>query len=143
MKYNAVIQRKLALLDEHLLRLQENLKDISYETFANSWEKRWMAERALQIMIEIVIDICQRLIAIENAGPVATATGAIEKLMKLGILKSIEPYATMVKFRNLIVYQCEEIDTSPAFVFKIATNKLHDFRPFRNEIDIAAAHDQA
>ena len=126
MKYNAIIQRKLVLLDEHLLHLQENLRDISYETFANSWEKRWMAERALQIMIEIVID---------NAGPVATATGAIEKLVELGILKSIEPYATMVKFRN------EEID--PAFVFEIATNKLHDFSRFRNEIDIAAAHDQA
>ena len=39
----------------------------------------------------------------------------------------------MVRFRNLIVHQYEEVD--PEIVFDIAKNKLESFRQFRDEID--------
>jgi uncharacterized protein YutE (UPF0331/DUF86 family) len=39
----------------------------------------------------------------------------------------------MIKFRNLIVHQYEEID--PEIVFNIAKNQLDSFRTFRDEID--------
>lgn len=133
MKYNGVIQRKFALLDKQFVRLKSHTKDIDFDTFANDWAMRSMAERALQVMVEIVIDIAERIIAIENAGPTATSAEAIDRLVDLNILKSPKPYRDMVKFRNLIVHQYEEID--PAIMYDIIKNKLDNFRQFRDEID--------
>ena len=133
MKYNGVIQRKFALLDKQFVRLKSHTKDIDFDTFANDWVMRSMAERALQVMVGIVIDIAERIIAIENAGPTATSAEAIDLLVDLNILKSPKPYRDMVKFRNLIVHQYEEID--PAIMYDIIKNKLDNFRQFRDEID--------
>jgi uncharacterized protein YutE (UPF0331/DUF86 family) len=133
MKYNGVIQRKFTLLDKHLLELQNHLKDVSFAVFKNDWALRCMAERSLQVMVEIVIDIAERIIAIENAGPAATSAEAIEKLEKLGVIKSAQSYGNMIKFRNILVHQYEEID--PEIVFNIAKNQLDSFRLFRDEID--------
>jgi len=133
MKHNGVIQRKFALLDKYLLQLQSSLKDVGFETFRDDWVQQRMTERALQVMVEIVIDIAERIIAVQNAGPAASATEAIEKLVELGALKSAKPYINMVRFRNLIVHQYEEID--PEILYNFARNQLEDFRQFRNEID--------
>lgn len=133
MKYNGVIQRKFALLDKQLLQLKNHTKDIDFDSFKNDWAMRSMTERALQVMVEIVIDVAERIIAIENAGPIASAAEAIDTLVKLNVLKSTQPYCDMVKFRNLIVHQYEEID--PAIIYDILKNKLENFRQFRNEID--------
>ena len=135
MKYNGVIQRKFSLLDKHLFELRRHLKDVSFGSFKNDYVLRCMTERALQVMVEIVIDIAERIIAAENAGPVATAAEAMDRLVDLGVLKSSQPYVEMVRFRNLIVHQYEEVD--PEIVFSIAANKLDAFWQFRNEIDQA------
>ena len=133
MKYNGVIHRKLALLDRQVREIKKALDEISYTDFAASWEKRSMTERALQVSIEIIIDVADRIIAIEGAGPVASAAEAIENLVSLNIIESDKPYVDMVRFRNLIVHQYEDID--PALLFGLATTRLDDFRKFRNEID--------
>lgn len=137
MKYNGVIQRKLALLDDQVLRLQTHLRDIPRERFVEDWVLRSMAERALQVAVEIVIDIAERIVSIENAGPAATAGEAIQKLVELGILRNMEPYRKMVGFRNLIVHQYEQID--PEFLFTLVTERLGDFRRFRDELDAVNA----
>ena len=133
MRYNGVIQRKLALLDKQVIRLRGSLKNISFDEFSQSWEKRSMTERALQVAVEIMIDITERIIALENAGLVASAAEGIETLVSLGVLQSQNPYVEMVRFRNLIVHQYEEID--PSILYNLATKRLDDFRKFRNEID--------
>lgn len=133
MNYNGVIQRKLALLNQQVQRVEQSMKGVSYTAFSDNWEKRSMAERALQVSIEIVIDVAERIIALEGAGPIATASEAIESLVKLGVLKSVDPYVDMVRFRNFIVHQYEEID--PAVLYDLTTKRLDDFRKFRNEID--------
>ena len=133
MRYNGVIQRKLALLDKQVQRLQASLKGISCEEFSQSWEKRSMTERALQVAVEIIIDVAERIIALDGAGPVATA--AMQSLERLGVLESQNPYVDMVRFRNLIVHQYEEID--PGLLYNLATERLDDFRKFRDEIDRA------
>jgi len=135
MKYNAVVHRKFALLDKYLIQLQKQLKDVNIEAFKSDWALQRMTERVLQVMTEVVIDIAERIIAGKNAGPVATAAEAIEKLVELRVIKSANPYINMVRFRNLIVHQYEEID--PAIIFNIAKNELDFFRQFRDEIDLA------
>jgi len=39
----------------------------------------------------------------------------------------------MVRFRNLIVHEYETVD--PALLYALATERLHDFRRFRDECD--------
>jgi len=133
MKINGVIQKKFALLDKQLMELQKHLAEVKFTDFKDSWVFRSMTERALQVMVEIVIDIAERIISLKDAGPVASSAEAFEKLEQLGIIKSADDYRDMVKFRNLIVHQYEEID--PAIVFDIAKNKIGLFRKFRGEID--------
>ena len=133
MRYNGVIQRKLALLDQQVMRLEESLRDVPFHQFEESWVLRSMAERALQVAAEIIIDIAERILSIENGGPVATATEAVEALVRLRVLTSAQPFANIVRFRNLIVHQYEQID--PAILYDLAKNRLGDFRAFRTEID--------
>ncbi len=133
MKYNGVIQRKFALLDKNFTKLQNRLENVKFIEFKDNWVLHCATERVLQVMVEIVIDVAERIIALNNAGPVSTSAEAIEKLVELKILKSTEPYKTMVKFRNLVVHRYEEIE--PEILFNIAKNKLDDFRLFRDEID--------
>ncbi len=134
MRYNGVIQRKLSLLNTQVLKLEESLKDISLSEFQDSWILRSMAERALQVAAEILIDIAERILALEKSGPAATAAEAMEALVRLGVLKSAQPYINITRFRNLIVHQYEEID--PVILFDLAKNRLGDFRKFRDELDV-------
>ena len=133
MQTNGVIQRKFALLDNYLIRLQQQLNDVDSESFKNAWALQRMAERSLQVMIKVVVDIAERIIALKNAGPVASAAQALEKLVDLTVIKSAQPYTEMIRFRNLIVHQYEEIN--PDIVYHIAKNNLDTFRQFRDEID--------
>ncbi len=135
MKYNGVIQRKLALLDDQIQKLKHHTKGLSFDEFKADWVIRSMSERAIQVCAEIIIDIAERIIAIEHAGPVASAAEAIEKLKVLDIISSAEPYMSMVRFRNLIVHQYEIID--PEILFEMITKHLDDFIGFKDEIDIA------
>lgn len=133
MRYNGVIQRKLALLNTQVLKLEESLKEVSFDEFKESWILRSMAERALQVAAEIIIDVAERILALEKSGPAATAAEAIESLVSLGVLESSQPYVDITRFRNLIVHQYEEID--PVILFDISKKRLDDFRKFRDEID--------
>jgi hypothetical protein len=47
MRYNGVVQRKRALLNTQVLKLEENLRDVSYGEFEQSWLLRSASERAL------------------------------------------------------------------------------------------------
>lgn len=135
--FNAVIQRKLSLLDKQVGNLALHLKDVDPLQFSEDWVLRSMAERALQVAAEIMIDIAERIIAIKGAGPVASAAEAMEKLVQLSVLQSADPYVGIVRFRNLIVHHYAEVD--PKILFDLAKNRLDDFRRFRDEIDRAAA----
>lgn len=104
-QYNAVIQRKLALLDSQVSKLGSHLEHVTCEEFTKDWALRSMAERALQVAVEIMIDIAERIIAIRGAGPVASASEAIKKLVEMKVIKTEEPYTKMVRFRNLIVHE--------------------------------------
>ena len=86
-------------------------------------------------MVEIVIDIADRIIAINNAGPVESSANAIDKLVDLKVLQSSEPYIDMIRFRNFIVHQYESVD--PAILHNIVTTKLNSFREFAKEISMA------
>ena len=133
MLLNGVVQRKLTLLDEYVSRLERYLNGVTLDAFKADDLLQSGTERVLQVAIEIVIDIAERLIALRGAGPVASASEAIDRLVTLGILQSSDPYREMVRFRNRIVHEYETTD--PAILYSIATGHASDFRSFRDEID--------
>ena len=133
MKTNGVIQRKLALLDSQVIKLSSHMRGLSLSDFRDDWASRCVAERALQVAVEICIDVAERIIAMKGAGPVESASAAIARLVDLGVVDSDQPYRDMVRFRNLIVHEYETID--PDMLYMLATERLEDFRRFRNELD--------
>ena len=128
MKYNGVIERKLAILNDQLLHLRRELEGVSYETFSQSWAMQRMAERSLQVMVEVVIDIAERIIALHNAGPTAGAADAIEKLAVLGVIQSAAPYLPMVRFRNFIVHRYEYVSSDILYATATKHGRICSFR---------------
>ena len=133
MKINGVIERKFQILDEYLLGLRKAAEGWTLDSFKADWAAQRLTERALQVMVEITIDVAERIIALKGSGPCSTAAEAIDKLVQLEVLSSAQPYRDMVKFRNFVVHQYEHID--PELLFTLATTKLGDFQKFRSEID--------
>ena len=133
MKYNGVIERKLSLLADQVLKIKRNIPTGSYEEFSQNWLAVSAAERALQVAVEIMIDIAERILALENAGPAAYASDAMRKLELLGVIQSATHYEKMVRFRNLIVHEYEEIDHR--ILYEVITERLEVFNKFRDEVD--------
>ena len=132
MEFNGVIERKLSLLADQVLKIKNYIPTGSYEDFAQNWLAVSAAERALQVAVEIMIDIAERILALENAGPAAYASDAMKKLELLGVIQSADLYEKMVKFRNLIVHEYEEIDHH--ILYEVLTEKLEGFDNFRDEV---------
>ena len=88
---NGVITRKLNLLDENIRKL-ESLGKVTTAQLNENWQMKFAIERNLQITIEIVIDICQRIISLAGDAPVAKSTESIERCVEIGALSKNEPY---------------------------------------------------
>ena len=108
---NGVIAQKLQTLDEVLLELR-SLGQITADQLHADWRTRRAVERDLQVLIEIMIDVCQRLIALAGRAPAVTARDAVERCVQLGALSRYEAYHRMVQFRNFIVHHYERVDTA-------------------------------
>ncbi|NOY74793.1 MAG: hypothetical protein GXP32_03260 [Kiritimatiellaeota bacterium] len=66
-----------------------------------------MCERGLQVMVGIVVGVAERIIAVENAGPVESSAKAIDKLVELKVVSSsaatqraATPYGGMRLFQS-------------------------------------------
>ncbi|MDW7711668.1 MAG: HepT-like ribonuclease domain-containing protein [Deferrisomatales bacterium] len=62
MSANGVILQKLHSLDQVLAELR-SLGPVSRETLESDWRTRRAVERDLQILVEVVVDVCQRLLS--------------------------------------------------------------------------------
>ena len=128
---NNVIQNKLSRIETYLARLEE-IGTASFVAFQEDWRSQMLAERGLQILIEIMIDVAQRLIALNHWGPVSSAAESIRLLVAKKVISSEEPYLKMVKFRNFIVHDYDRVDV--AIVYGLLHHNLDDIRRFRDEI---------
>ena len=128
---NGVIAQKLQKLDEILTELR-SLGTVDATQLKEDWRTQRAIERDLQVLVEVVIDICQRLISLANQSPAATSNDAISRCIQLGILTNNEAYQQMVRFRNFIVHRYDRIDA--AILIDIVNNRLTDFELFRKEV---------
>jgi len=131
MKYNGIIEAKLRILEEKLAEI-ESWNISSYDALQKSSLLQNALERALQVSIEVMIDISERTLAMNHISPLRSAAGNMKKLQELGILSSRPEYEDIVKFRNFIVHRYERIDLE--ILYNILKNKLPLFRHFIEEI---------
>ncbi|XCN72555.1 MAG: DUF86 domain-containing protein [Candidatus Electrothrix aestuarii] len=128
---NGVITRKLEALEETLHEL-ESLGKVTLDTLQSDWLVRRAVERDLQILVEVVIDVCHRLISGAGTAPASSAIEAVRKCVRLGVLSSEEPFRQMVQFRNFIVHHYERVD--PEILVGIMSKHLQEFRLFQKEV---------
>jgi len=131
MTANGVIASKLDVLASYRERLRA-LVPASLDDLNANWERQKAVERILQVMIEILIDVADRLIALQGRPPAATAALSLSRLEEMGIVASAERYHPLVRFRNFIVHRYEDVDLS--IVYGILTRHLDDFQEFEREI---------
>ena len=131
MKYNGVIENKLRLLEQKIEEIRSwditSLEDIKKSSLIRN-----AVERALQVAIEIMIDIAERILALENRKPSMSSAESIAKLEDLGIIKEAEQYIDMIRFRNFIVHRYEYVDVN--ILFTIVKKELPCFEAFVDEI---------
>ena len=128
---NGIIYGKLQTLDKTLVELR-SLGHVTREQLRQDWRTRKAIERNLQILTEIVIDVCQRILTLADQTPATTSAEAVQRCVELKALSSMEPYRKMVQFRNFIVHRYEHIDVE--ILVDIMNNRLTDFEVFRKEI---------
>ena len=124
---NGILISKLQSLEETLNELR-SLGKVNTAQLREDWRTRRAIERDLQIAVEVVIDVCQRIIALHHQTPAATSAQAVERCVQLGVLSGNAAYEKMVQFRNFVVHRYERIDVE--ILVDIVNNRLDDFENF-------------
>lgn len=131
MKYNGIIEAKLRTIEEKLSEI-ESWQIVSYQQLEINSMLRNATERALQVTIEAIIDVCEHILAIEGISAPDTSSNVIKKVIEMGIITNNPEYPDMIRFRNFIVHRYEKIDLE--IIYAIVSKKLPVFRNFIHEI---------
>jgi uncharacterized protein YutE (UPF0331/DUF86 family) len=132
MKYNGVIQRKVERIAENTSKLR-TLLPVSVERLRGDFFLKSGIERTLQVSIEAMIDIANRLTSLANHPAATDSYQSLVGLQELGVIKQADRYRNMIRFRNFIVHRYESID--PENIASILAQHLDDFDRFVQEIE--------
>ncbi len=110
------------------------LKEISKEEFLSNFKNYFTAQRALEISINICIDIGNHIVTLNDKEKPETFTDIMKILAKCEIINDeLETQFTkMVRFRNLLGHFYLEIDNE--VIYNILQNNLGDFNAFKKAI---------
>ncbi len=131
MAINGVVLQKLQTLDQILAELR-SLGKVSTKQLDDEWQTQRAVERDLQLLVEIVIDTCQRLISLAGQTPATTGREAVSRCVQMGVLSDVGAYGKMVQFRNFIVHRYERVDV--VILVDMVNRRLPDFERFRDEV---------
>jgi uncharacterized protein YutE (UPF0331/DUF86 family) len=131
MKFNGIIERKLRVIEENISDIK-SWNILSLQQLKESSLLQKATERALQISIEVMIDVSERILALNEIEPANTSAENMKKLEQIGIIRSFDDYANMVRFRNFIVHRYEKVDIE--IIYSIIKNNLYLFTQFVDEI---------
>jgi uncharacterized protein YutE (UPF0331/DUF86 family) len=128
---NGIIALNLQSLDEVLIELR-TLGQISRQQLDQDWRTKKAVERNLQILVEVVIDVCQRLLSLAGQTPATTGRDAVDRAVKSGFIPPNEAYFKMVQFRNFVVHRYEHVDNE--ILVGMVNQRLVDFERFRDDV---------
>ncbi len=135
MATNGILTRKLAYLQEQLSVLR-SWRLGSLQEYSDNQMLQRAVERQLQVCVETVIDICERVLAARKIPPADTSAGNLRKIAEIGLIQNADIYTDMVRFRNFIVHRYETVE--PEIVYAIVTRELDILDRFLDEITAAA-----
>lgn len=125
------IIKKLYALDTAVAELR-SLGQVTADGIRKDWRTRRAIERQLQVLVEITVDICQRLISLRNESPAPSGAEAIKRCIGFGALTENDAYGKMAQFRNFLVHRYDDID--PEILAAMVNERLGDFESFRADI---------
>ena len=131
MRYNGIIEAKLRIIEDKLSEI-ESWNIGTFQQLQTNSMLRNATERALQVSIESIIDICEHILALEGISAQDTSVNVLKKVIEKGIIKNDPEYIEMIRFRNFIVHRYEKIDIE--IIYAIVSKKLPVFRNFIHEI---------
>lgn len=120
-------------LKEYLEYLS-GLKGVKPQELESNIEKRAIAERYLQLSIEVCVDVAEMIISDQRLPVPQTSVETIEILGKQGIINKefAFDFAKSVSFRNILVHDYVEIDYGE--VAQKINDRLGDFDRYAKEI---------
>lgn len=128
---NGIVARKMKEMQETLDRLRPYLPR-SFEELSADWGRQKILERVLQVLVEAMVDIGERLVALSAATPCETSAEVMARLQDLGVIADASRYVPMVRFRTFLVHQYEHVDLT--ILYSLVTKRLNDFEVFMSEI---------
>ncbi len=130
--YNKIIA-KLQKLDEYCGYLEE-IQKINKEKFVNDYRAFGLAERYLQLSIEILLDVGKLIILSERLRKPEDNQDIFAVLHEKKIIseKLLKQIAGIANFRNILVHDYEKIDRE--IVYQKLKEQLKDFNNFKKEI---------
>jgi len=128
-----VILSRFKKLDELLLFLKQ-IREKSKNEFLNESLIFLSAQRALEMCINICIDIGNHVISANKKQKIETYGDIFNELYRIGIIdhEMKEKLIKMVKFRNLLRHAYLEINNE--IIYDILKNNLEDFNLFKKQI---------
>ena len=132
-KARAIIVAKLARLIEYIGYLKE-LGRFKEERFIKDYRLYGLAERYLQLSIEIVVDISRRLLIVLDVDRPESNTEMFEILVDRKVIsrRLYEKLRLMVGFRNILVHDYMKIDRR--IVYRALKEELKDIEQFKKAV---------
>lgn len=124
-----VINAMIDLIDENI-RLIEEIRLQSFESFSNNFRDIQAAKHSLQEAIEACLDIGSHIIAEKGFRRPEDYKDIYKVLEEEGIIDSIlsSKLQEMAQFRNLLVHRYSKIDTRRIFI--IMSEDINDVKEF-------------
>lgn len=132
-KTRSIIFSKLARLDEYLGYLRE-LQRFPERQFITDYRVHGLAERYLQLSIEILIDVARQMIINLNLERPENNYETFELLRKHKVISAslFERVRLMAGFRNILVHDYMKIDRK--LVYRALQKNIKDFTLFKQAV---------
>lgn len=125
------IERRLSELNERLQRLEPLTYKVRSEFDADPY-LRDIVERNLEVAAQCCIDICNRIISLENAQKPADYYEAILRMAEVGVLPPdfARAFAPIAGFRNILVHEYLGIDWGEVYQSLQDLSSIRRFEEF-------------
>lgn len=120
-----VVKSRLVIILERIDRLKD-IAILSEEQFLSNEIMQSVAERNLQIIAQVIINICTHLVAHNHWGSPKSYSDSVKLVSKHKVIETdlAERLIDLVKLRNVIVHLYLEID--PTIVYRSAKQAITD-----------------
>lgn len=129
------IYQKVKALEDRLKRLESvSLQLDSYEKFQSAVDLKDIAERNLQVAIEMCLDIGKIIISQKKLSEPKDNKGIFMTLAESGIIhhESLSFMIPMAGTRNILVHGYDKVDDG--LIYGILKKHLNDFRIFLRQV---------